>query len=106
MSAFGRGRNGSSSSSERCTPMRFRSRSSNARRKSRASSDRRSLYFVDGMESGLLQDANLALPECALLSDLHEAEENRAVALDLNPEGLYAVAGDVLHRKDRKRHHR
>jgi len=36
-----------------------------------ASSERRSLNLFDGMESRLLQDSNLPIPESAFLRDFH-----------------------------------
>src|SRR2546427_66626 len=85
MSALGRGRNGSASNSSMWAKTRSRRRASRARRNDNASSERRTSNFVEGMESGLLQDPQLALVERAFLRDFHETSKDPVVALSLSP---------------------
>ena len=62
-----------------------------------ASSERRSLTLVDGMESRLLQDPDLAIPESALLRDLHEPLEDFVVFLPLHAERPEAIASGLAY---------
>jgi len=67
-----------------------------------ASSERRSLNLFDGMESRLLQDPNLPIPESALFRDFHKSLEDVVITLPLHAERAQAVAGRLTYGESRQ----
>jgi hypothetical protein len=60
-----------------------------------ASSERKTLNLVEGMESRLLQDSSLPIPEGTLLRDFHESLEDVIIAFPLHSERPKAIPGGL-----------
>src|SRR3970282_49619 len=95
MSALGRRRNGSVSSSRRWSRTRSRWRVSRDRRNDNASSERTTSSFAEGIESGLRQNPHLALEECALFGDFHQPTKDVIVALPLPSKNPQPIPGGL-----------
>jgi hypothetical protein len=67
-----------------------------------ASSERKTLNLVEGIEPRLLQDSSLPIPEGTLLRDFHQTLEDVIIAFPLHSERPKAIAGELADGESRQ----